>query len=77
MNTNLTGKGLLDALAASVTDLLSMLLEAIFGSGVNTRLVGDITWADGGVLLCLVLTVLVANRAAASFLRRKTCQAEA
>jgi len=73
----MTGKGFLDTLAASLTALLSNLMEAIFGSAVLTARFGNVSWADFGVLLCFVLLVLMVNGMAAGFLRRKIRQAEA
>jgi MscS family membrane protein len=77
MNTTLTGKAFLDTVAASLTALLSNLMEIIFGPGVRTPLVGNVTWADLSVLCCFVLVALLVNGLAALFLRRKIRQAEA
>lgn len=77
MNNTMTGKQFLDTLAGSLTTLFASLMEQVFGPGVHTRRFGSVTWADLGVLVCLVLLVLLVNGLAASFLRRKIRQAEA
>ena len=77
MNTTMTGKGILDTLAASLTALLTNLMEMVFGPAVQAPLFGNVSWADLGVLLFFVLLVLGVNGLAASFLRRKIRQAEA
>ena len=46
MNTTVTGKQFLDALAASLTRLLSGLMERVFGTGVQTPLFGNVSSAD-------------------------------
>lgn len=73
----MTGKGFLDTLAVSFTVLITGALEALFGKGVRQPIVGAFTWADLGTLAVVVLLVVLLNGAAASFLRRKTRQAEA
>jgi small-conductance mechanosensitive channel len=75
--TTLTGKNYLDQFIASVTALISRGLENLFGPGVNNSVFGNVTWADLGTLLCLVLFVLLIHGLAAAFLRRKTRQAAA
>jgi small-conductance mechanosensitive channel len=77
MNTTITGKNYLDQFIASVTALISRGLENLFGPGVNTTVFGDITWADLGTVLFLVLVVLLIHGLAAAFLRHKTRQAAA
>ena len=77
MNTAMTGQQFLDSLAASLTTLLSSMMERLLGSGIHKSLFGNVSWADLGVLLCFVLLVLLVNGLAASFLRHKIRQAEA
>lgn len=77
MKPIMTGKDLLDTLAANLSELLAGLLERVFGLGVRNSLWGGVSWADAGVLLGLVLLVLLVNGLAASFLRRRIRQAEA
>ncbi len=77
MNTTFTGKGFLDTIATSLAALLAQFLESLFGPNVRTVILGNVSWADLGVLLCFLLPILIANGLAASFLRRKTRQAEA
>jgi len=77
MNTNMTGKGFLDTLAVGLTTLLTNLMERVFGPGVSTPFLGNISWADFGVLLSFVLLVLAVNGVVASYLRRKIRQTEA
>ncbi|MBN2508281.1 MAG: mechanosensitive ion channel [Verrucomicrobia bacterium] len=77
MNTTMTGKSLLDTLAASLSALLSGLLEELCGPAVHRPVVGSVSAADLSVLLCLVGFVLLVNGLAASYLRRKLRQAGA
>ncbi len=77
MNSAITGKDYLDPFFAGVTALISRGLENLFGSGVNSSVFGNVTWADLGTVLCLVLVVLIVHGLAAAFLRRKTRQAAA
>jgi small-conductance mechanosensitive channel len=77
MNTNMTGKEFLDTLAATLTAVLSNLMEGLFGPEINAPRFGNISWADLGVLLCFVILVLTVNGLAATFLGRKIRQAEA
>jgi len=76
MNTTAAGNGFLDGIAVGLTKLLTTLAEQIFGPEVGAPLFGNLSRADGGVVLCLVLLVVVVNGLAASFLRRKVRQAE-
>ncbi len=71
----MTGKNYLDPLFAGLTALISSGLETLFGPGVNAAVLGDVTWADLGTVLFLVLFVLLVNGLAVAFLRRKTRQA--
>ncbi|HTQ50065.1 MAG TPA: mechanosensitive ion channel domain-containing protein [Candidatus Acidoferrales bacterium] len=64
----------LNAAAAALTALLVRGLQALFGPGVNTPVIGAITWADLGAVLGFVLVFLLANGLAAAFLRRKIRQ---
>jgi len=73
----MTGKNYLDPLFADLSALISRGLETLFGPGVNAAVFGNITWADLGTVLCLVLFVLLVNGLAVAFLRRKTRQAAA
>ena len=75
--TTLTGKNYLDQFIAGVTALISRGLENLFGSGVHATVFGEVTWADLGTVLCLVLLVLLVHGLTAAFLRRKTRQAAA
>jgi len=77
MKTAMTGKDFLDALAASLTTLLSGVMERLFGPGVHNAVFGSVSWADMGVMLCFLLVVLLVNGLAASLLRRKIRQATA
>lgn len=76
MNTAFSGTGFLDTLAASLTALLSSLMERMFGSGVRTPVLGNVSWADLSVLLCFSSLALLANGLVASFLRHKTRPAD-
>ena len=67
----MTGKELLDSLATSATKVLSNLMEQLFGPGVHSAFIGNITWADLGVLVCFLLVVLLLNGLVASWLRRR------
>ncbi len=73
----MTGKNYLDQFVTSVTVLISHGFENLFGPGVHATVFGDVTWADLGTVLCLVLFVLLVHSLAAAFLRRKTRQAAA
>lgn len=74
MNTALTGKNLLDQLAANLATLLSGALERIFGPGAGSTVFDSVTWADLGTTICLVLFVLLVNGLALVFLRHKIRQ---
>jgi small-conductance mechanosensitive channel len=74
MHAAMTGKDMLDGLAAGLTALLSGAMERLFGPGAASAVFGSITWADLGATLCLVLLVLFANGVALAFLRYKTRQ---
>lgn len=73
----MTGKELLNMLAAQFAALVENFMESILGPFVRRPVYGDVTWADLGALLCSVALVLVINGMAASFLRRKVRKAEA
>jgi hypothetical protein len=77
MEATMTGKNYLDQFIASVTALISRGLENLFGPGVHATVFGDVTWADLGTVLCLVLFILLVHSLTAAFLRRKTRQAAA
>ena len=77
MDAMITGKNNLDQFIAGLTALISHGLENLFGSGVNTPVFGDVTWADLGTVLCLVLFILLVNGLAVAFLRHKTGQTAA
>jgi small-conductance mechanosensitive channel len=67
--------GFLDSLARSLAALLSGGMQAMFGSGVQARVLGPLTWADLGVVLCFLLVWLLIHTVAAAVLRRKIGQA--
>jgi small-conductance mechanosensitive channel len=75
MNTSMTGKELLDALAAGVDRILSNLMERLFGPGAQAPLIGHFSRADAGVLAVWLVLVLLVNALAASWVRRKIRQA--
>jgi small-conductance mechanosensitive channel len=77
MDATLTGKNYLDPFIAGLSTLISRGLEKLVGPGINTSVFGNVTWADGGTVLCLVLLVLLVHSLAAALLRRKTRQAAA
>ncbi|HEX5399677.1 MAG TPA: mechanosensitive ion channel domain-containing protein [Verrucomicrobiae bacterium] len=66
-----SGLHLMDRFAASLTALMTRGLEGVFGPGVNTVVFDDVTWADLGATLCLVLIFLLLNGLAAIFVRHK------
>ncbi len=76
MNMTITGKGLLDALAASLSALLANGMEQVLGPGVQTPVLGPLTWADLGIFVCFVFAILAANAIAAAVLRRRKRQEE-
>ena len=55
----MTGKDILDTLAAQVTALISYWMERAFGPGVRQPVFGPVAWADMGALLCFILLVVV------------------
>lgn len=71
MNSSLTGKDFLDGFSATLTHLLGGWLRQLFGPGADQPVFGSITWADLGVMLCFVLTVLFLNLVALAYVRRK------
>ncbi len=77
MHATMTGKDYLDPIFAALTTLTSHGLESVFGTGMHTCVVGSVTWADLGTVLCLLLFVLLVHALAATFLRHKTRQAAA
>jgi small-conductance mechanosensitive channel len=77
METTISGKNYLDQFFAGFTALISRALEYLFGSGVRHPVFGDVTWADVGTVLCLVLLILFINALAVAFLRRKARQTAA
>lgn len=77
MNTTITGKDYLDPLLTGLTALISRGLENLFGSGINRPVFGDVTWADLGTVLCLVLLIVLVHGLMAAWLRRKTRQTAA
>ena len=77
MNSDLTGQQTLDAVAAYLTALLTGLFERLAGSWVARPVFGNVTWADLGAVLCLVLLVLLINGVLAGWLRRRARKHEA
>ncbi len=77
MNLPITGRSFLDETADSLAGPISDGLERLFGPGVQTPVLGPLTWADFGVFACFVLLVLVINGLAAAILRRQTRRLEA
>ena len=77
MEATISGKNYLDQFFAGFTALISAALENLFGSAVRHPVFGDVTWADLGTVLCLVLLILLINALAAAFLRHKTRQTTA
>jgi small-conductance mechanosensitive channel len=71
MNTAKSEMNFLDALTASLARLLSSGMERLFGPGVYAPALGPLSWADLGVFLAFVLLLLLANRLAVSFFRRR------
>ena len=71
MNQSITGRGILDNLAARFTALLSNLIESLFGARVHTPVVGNIAWVDLGVLLIFVLLVWLVSGLAVALVRRQ------
>ncbi|MFO1475295.1 MAG: mechanosensitive ion channel [Verrucomicrobiota bacterium] len=74
MNTLMTGHNFLDSLEEGVISALSGLLELIFGPTVRAKVIGPLSWADLGVMLCILLFVLIADLLVFWFLRRKRSQ---
>ena len=72
MNTTMSGKDFLDALASGATGLFANGLEHLFGTGVRSPVFGSVTWADLGATLCWLLVVLLVNGLAVAFLRHKS-----
>jgi small-conductance mechanosensitive channel len=76
MKSAAAGNSLLDVLGSSLTGLISNGLEQLFGPGVRATVVGAVSWADLGAVLCLVLLVLLVNGLAVWLLRSRIRQAE-
>jgi small-conductance mechanosensitive channel len=74
MDAMLTGKNRLDQFITGLTTLISHGLENLFGSGINNPAFGDVSWADLGAVLCLVLFFLLVNGLVVAFLRHKIRQ---
>ncbi len=74
MEATISGKNYLDQFFAGFTALISAALEDLFGSAVRNPVFGDVTWADLGTMLCLILFFLVVNGLAVAFLRHKIRQ---
>ena len=72
MNTDWTGRGWVDTLAASLTALLSNLIEAVFGPRVRTPIVGTLEAVDLGVALCFVLMTWLVSWLAMALIRRRS-----
>lgn len=77
MNTSLTGKGILDTLAGSLTALLSNALGQMFGPDVLVPRFGNVSWADLGVSFSFALLVALVNGMANSLVRRQIRQSKA
>ena len=73
-NTSLSGKDFLDGFSTSLTRMLSQWMGDLFGSDVHTPVLGSVTWADLGVMLCFLLAVLFLNLVAFAFVRHKLKQ---
>jgi small-conductance mechanosensitive channel len=70
MNTDWTGRGWVDALAAGLTALLSDFLEAVFGNRVRAPIAGGLEAVDLGVALCFVLLTWLVSRLVVALFQR-------
>jgi small-conductance mechanosensitive channel len=68
VNSTMTGKDMLDALAASLATLISDGMQHLFGPGVVAQGIGSLSWADLATLLVFVLLALCINGLAAGIL---------
>ena len=71
MKSELTGQQTLDSIAAYLTAFLTGIFESVAGPWVTQTVIGEITWADLGAVMCLVLLVLLINGVLAGWLRRR------
>ncbi len=67
----ISGKNYLDQFFAGLTALISRALENLFGSAIRNPVFGQVTLADLGTVICLVLLILMVNAFAVAFLRHK------
>ena len=77
MNPSLTERDLLDGLSSALATLLSNWIKRLFGPNANNTVLGFMTWADLGVMVCFVLLLLVVNGMAAAIVRHKMKQTQA
>jgi len=77
MNPSLTERDLLDGLSSALATLLNNWIKRLFGPNANNTVLGFMTWADLGVMLCFVLLLLVVNGMAAAIVRHKMKQTQA
>ncbi|HXS67756.1 MAG TPA: mechanosensitive ion channel family protein, partial [Candidatus Polarisedimenticolia bacterium] len=72
-----TGERFLQGGAGYLNHFLSRTLEKVFGPGIHQPVVGGITWADIGMLGCLLLLVLLLHSLIAFFVSRKVSRIKA
>jgi small-conductance mechanosensitive channel len=73
----MTGKRILDELAAAAAVSMGNLMERVFGPGVHEPLLGRVSAADILLFAALILLVLIINGIAAAWLRGRIRRAEA
>ena len=71
INSSLSENDLLGGFSTFLTTVLSQWMEHLFGTEVNTPVLGSITWADLGLMLCFMLVVLFLNLVVFAFVRHK------
>jgi small-conductance mechanosensitive channel len=70
MNTP-AGKDFFNGIVSSITAFVSNILEHFFGSDIHNAVIGQITWADLGTALTVILLTLIVNSIAALLLRHQ------
>ncbi|MGC2460077.1 MAG: mechanosensitive ion channel domain-containing protein [Steroidobacteraceae bacterium] len=77
MNSSLTAADFSERFSTALTTLLNNWIKRSLGPNADNTVLGLITWADLGAMLCLVLLVLVVNSVAVAIVRHKTKQTAA
>lgn len=67
----LSENDLLGGFSSFLATVLSQWMEYLFGTKVNTRILGSITWADLGLMLCFLVVVLFLHLVVFAFVRHK------